>query len=115
MYNNIHHHRAQILNSTNLVFKSQLIVFQMETITGLRLNKEKSTFYSSLPTTCSNTQNKLTIDRLIFGMLITRTHSHPRLALPLECHSHLDWVKVGDEQTSPVGFISQCAGNDISD
>ena len=41
-------------------------------------------------------------------------HSHPRLALPLELHSHLDWVKVGDEQTSPVGFISQCAGNDIS-
>ena len=64
---------------------------------------------------CSNTQNKLTIDRLMIGMLITRTHSHPRLALPLELHSHLDWVKVGDEQTSPVGFISQCAGNDISD
>ncbi|MQM09994.1 hypothetical protein Taro_042882 [Colocasia esculenta] len=39
-------------------------------------------------------------------------NSHPRLALPLELHSHLDWVKVGDEQTSPVGFTSQCAGND---
>ena len=42
-------------------------------------------------------------------------HSHPRLAPPLELYSHLDWVKVGNEQTSPVEFISQCAGNDISD
>ena len=41
MYNNIHHHRAQILNSTNLVFKSQLIIFQIETNIGLRLNKKE--------------------------------------------------------------------------
>ncbi|MQL69529.1 hypothetical protein Taro_001806 [Colocasia esculenta] len=34
-------------------------------------------------------------------------HSHPRLALPLELHSHLDWVEVGDEQTSPV-VSTQC-------
>ncbi|MQL78989.1 hypothetical protein Taro_011431, partial [Colocasia esculenta] len=31
-------------------------------------------------------------------MLITRMHSHPRLALPLELRSHLDWEKVVSTQ-----------------